>query len=174
MSDDLVWQQNSSQSNNQENLAAIAQWWSSLADKEVVWQQRLIPSDGNLEDLDWQPQKFDEKFTLQAPQLRGITIYWRNNNTDERNITPSKLQLNTAKQQLYVFPQTQSQVVISISLPETIYQKLNLSNPQLAATIRDGNAIILLRDETEKLEIKVTLDNARVNQLLDRLKIVNN
>ena len=41
MNDDLVWQQNSSQSNNQENLAAIAQWWSSLADKKVVWQQAI-------------------------------------------------------------------------------------------------------------------------------------
>ena len=171
---DSLWQQNSSQPDNRENLAAIAQWWSDLAGKEILWQQRLIPASGDLQDLDWQPQKFDEKFILQAPQLRGITLYWRNNNTDERNITPQKLQLNTAKQQLYVFPQTQSQVVISISLPQTIYQKLNLSNPQIAATIKDGNGIILLRDETEKLEIKVTLDSTRVNQLLDRLKIVNN
>lgn len=174
MNHNLVWQQNSTQPDNQDNLQAIAQWWSSLAGKEVVWQQRLIASGGNLQDLDWQPQKFDEKFAIEAPQLRGITIYWRNNNTDERNITPSKLELNLTKQQLYVFPQSQSQVVISVRLPETSYQKLNLSNPQIAATIKDGNGIILLRDDTEKLEIKVTLDNARVNQLLDRLKIINN
>ena len=171
---DSLWQQNSSQPDNRENLAAIAQWWSNLAGQEILWQQRLIPASGDLQDLDWQPQKFDQKLILQAPQLRGITLYWRNNNTDERNITPQKLQLNIAKQQLYVFPQTQSQVVISVSLPQTVYQKLNLSNPQIAATIKDGNGIILLRDETEKLEIKVTLDSARVNQLLDRLKIVNN
>ena len=170
----ISWQQNSSQPDNRENLAAIARWWSDLAGQEILWQQRLISASGDLQALDWQPQKFDEKLVLQAPQLRGITLYWRNNNTDERNITPQKLQLNTAKQQLYVFPQTQSQVVISVSLPQTLYQKLNLSNPQIAATIKDGNGIILLRDETEKLEIKVTLDSTRVNQLLDRLKIVNN
>lgn len=174
MNHNLVWQQNSTQPDNQDNLQAIAQWWSSLAGKEVVWQQRLLPSDGNLADVDWQPQKFDDRFAIEAPQLRGITIYWRNNNSDERNITLSKLQLNLTKQQLYVFPQSQSQVVISVTLPETSYQKLNLFNPQIAATIKDGKGIILLRDETEKLEIKVTLDSGRVNQLLDRLKMVNN
>lgn len=168
---DRVWQQNSNQPDNRD-LAAIAQWWSNLAGKEVVWQQRLIPPSGDLQDLDWQPQKFDEKLILQAPQLRGITIYWRNN-TNERNITPSKLQLDTAKQRLYIFPQTQSQVVIRVSLPETVYQKINLSNPQLAATIKNGQAIILLRDAAEKLEIKVTLDRVRVNQLLDRLNIID-
>ena len=170
----ISWQQNSSQPDNRENLAAIARWWSDLAGQEILWQQRLISASGDLQALDWQPQKFDEKLVLQAPQLRGITLYWRNNNTDERNITPQKLQLNTTKQQLYIFPQTQSQVVISVSLPKTIYDKLNLSNPQIAATVKDGNAIILLRDETAKLEIKVILDSSGVNQLLDRLKIVNN
>ena len=170
---DRVWQQNSNQPDNKENLAAIAQWWSDLAGQEVIWQQRLIPSDANLPDLDWQPQKFDEKLTLQTPELRGITIYWRNNNRDERNITPSKLQLDTARQRLYIFPQTQSQVVIRVSVPQTVYQKLDLSNPQLAATIKDGKAIILLRDETEQLEIKVTLDRARVNQLIDRLNTID-
>lgn len=169
---DRVWQQNSSEPDNRD-LAAIAQWWFNLAGKEVVWQQRLIPASSDVQDLDWQPQKFDEKLTLQAPQLRGITIYWRNNKTDERNITPSKLQLNTAQQRLYIFPQTQSQVVIRVSFPQTVYQKLDLSNPQIAATMKDGEATILLRDETEKLEIKITLDRARVNQLLDRLNAID-
>lgn len=170
----IVWQQNSTQPDNPEKLEAIARWWASLAGKEVAWQQRLIPADGNLESLDWQPQKFDEKLTLEAPQLRGITIYWRASQSGERNITASKLQLDLTRQRLYVFPQTQSQVVISVSLPKTQYQKLNLSNPQIAATIKDGKGIILLRDEAEQLEIKVTLDSARLNQLKDRLKIAHN
>lgn len=174
MTDNIVWQQNSTQPDNPEKLEAIARWWSSLAGKEVAWQQRLIPADGNLENLDWQPQKFDEKLTLEAPQLRGITIYWRTNQSDERNITASKLQLDLTRQRLYVFPQTQSQVVISVSLPETQYQKLNLSNPQIAATIKNDRGIILLRDEAEQLEIQVTLDSARLNQLRDRLKIAHN
>ncbi|PSB10278.1 hypothetical protein C7B62_10190 [Pleurocapsa sp. CCALA 161] len=173
--DNLIWQQNSNQSDNGDNLKAIANWWSGLAGKEVAWQQRLIPTSGNLEELDWQLQKFDDKLVLETPQVRGITLYWRNNQgADERNITPSKLSLNTSKQRLYVFPQSQSQVVISVSLPVTVYQKINLVNPQLAATIKNGQGIILLRDETEKLEIKVALSQSQINQLLDQFKIADN
>jgi hypothetical protein len=171
----LIWQQNSSQPDNGDNLKAIAKWWSELAGKEVAWQQRLIPPSGNLAELDWQAQKFDDKFVLKTPQVRGITLYWRNHKTtDERNITPSKLELDTTKQMLYVFPQSQSQVVISVSLPVTIYQKLNLVNPQIAASIKDGQGIILLRDEAEKLEVKVALSQSQINRLLEQLKIVNN
>lgn len=173
MTDKLVWQQNSTQPDNSENLEAIARWWSSLSGKQVAWQQRLIPTDGNLASLDWQPQKFDDKLMLQAPQLRGITIYWRTNQSEERNITPSKLQLDSTRQCLYVFPQTQSQVVIKISLPDR-YQKLNLSNPQIAATMKGDLGILLLRDETEQLEIKVTLDSVRLDRLRDWLNIPHN
>lgn len=172
---DLVWQQNSSRSDNGDNLKAIATWWSALAEQKVTWQQRLITSSGNLDELDWQPQKFDEQLVLSTPQMRGITLYWRNNKaTDERNITPSKLHLNTTKQRLYVFPQSQSQVVISVSLPVTIYQKLDLLNPQIAATLKNGQGIILLRDETAKLEVKVTLNQEQINQLLAQLKTTDN
>ncbi len=171
MSNNLIWQQNSSEPNNRENLEAIAKWWSSLENQEIVWQQRLIPPSGDLQDIDWQPQKFDEKFILLTPQLKGITIYWRNSKvTDERNITPSKLELNLTKKQLYVFPQSQSQVVISVCLPQTVYQKINLRNPQIAATIKHDSGIILLRDETEQLEITVTLDQKKLNQLREQLK----
>ena len=170
MTNNLIWQQNSNEPDNGENLAAIAKWWSSLEGKEISWQQRLIASKDNLQEIDWQPQKFDEKFVLLTPQLKGITIFWLNNKAaDERNITPSKMQLDLTKQVLYVFPQSQSQVVIRISLPQTAYQKLSVINPQIAATIKDGSSIILLRDDTEKLEIKVTLDKERLSQLLDRL-----
>ena len=174
MSKDLIWQQNSSDSGNGDNLDAIAQWWSQLEAKEVVWQQRLLSLSGNLADLDWQPQKFDEKFVLSAPQVRGITLYWRNKGIDERNITPSKLILNSTEQKLYIFPQSQSQVVISVALPIEVYQKLNLLNPQIAATIKDGRGIILLRDNTEKLEVTVNLNPSQITQLLDRLKTTDN
>ena len=175
MSENLIWQQNSSNPDNQKHLKAIAQWWENLANQEVVWQQRLIPADGNLEDLDWQAQKFDEKLVLQTPQVKGITLFWHNNKVeDERNITPSKLHLNLSKQRLYIFPQSQSQVIISVSLPVTLYQKVNLVNPQVAATIKDDQGIILLRDETEKLEVKVALSQEKITQLLDKLKITDN
>ena len=171
----LVWQQNSTDLNNGDNLKAIAQWWSNLNGKEVSWQQRLIPASGSLLDIDWQPQKFDEKFILQTPQLKGITLYWRNDKiADLRNITPTELQLDTIQQQLLIVPQSQSQVAINISLPEVVYQKVNLTNPQVAATTKDSGGIILLRDETQKLEIRVTLDRGQLDLLRDRLKTEEN
>lgn len=166
MSNNLIWQQNSQEASNGDNLDAIAQWWSSLAGQEIKWQQRLIPASGNLQDLDWEPQRFDEQFTINSPQVRGITLYWRLTlGADERNITPSKLQLNLTEQQLYVFPQSQSQILISVSLPKIEYQKLNLVNPNLAATIKGNQGIILLRDELKQLEITLTLDQAGIEQL---------
>ena len=174
MSNNIIWQKHSNNPNNQESFEEIAQWWSQLAGTEITWQQRLVPPSSEVEDLDWQPQKFDEKFILETPQVKGITLYWRNKGIEERNIAPSKLQLNLAKQKLYIFPQSQSQVVISVSIPVAVYQKLSLSNPQLAATIKGDRGIILLRDETEKLEVKVTLSQAQITQLLDKLKIADN
>ena len=174
MSNDLIWQLNSSDPDNGDRFKAIADWWSELEGKEVVWQQRLLSLEGNLSELDWQLQKFDEKFILDAPQVRGITLYWRNKGIDERNISPNRLILNSTKQKLYIFPQSQSQVVISVSLPITKYQKLDLLNPQVAATIKNGRGIILLRDATEKLEIKVTLNSSQITQLLERLKTTDN
>ena len=175
MSNNLIWQQNSSDRNNGDNLKAIANWWSNLAGKKINWQQRLIPADNDLQEIDWQPQKFDETFVLQTPQLRGITLFWRNEKiADERNITPSKLQLDLTQQQLYIFPQSQSQVAIKINVPELIYQKLDLVNPQIAATIKNDSGIILLRDVTQKLEIKVILSGEQLNQLLNRLKTTDN
>ncbi|MEL6493699.1 MAG: hypothetical protein AAFQ41_01085 [Cyanobacteria bacterium J06623_7] len=174
MGKNFIWQQNSSEPNNSDNLAAIASWWSELAGQEVVWQQRLVSAKGEVDELDWQPQKFDEQLSLEAPEVKGITLYWRNKGIDERNITPRKLQLNTAQQNLYIWPQSQSQVVIKVSLPVTTYQKFDLSEPQIAATIKNKRGIILLRDETEKLEIKVTLSPEQITQLLDKLKIADN
>ena len=103
MSNNLIWQQNSSEPNNQENFQAIAKWWSELEGTEITWQQRLVPPLGEVEDLDWQPQKFDEKFVLSAPQVKGITLYWRSRGIDERNITPGKLQLNSQQKNCIFF-----------------------------------------------------------------------
>jgi hypothetical protein len=175
MNNILVWQQNSTDLSNADHLKAIAQWWSDLQGKEVAWQQRLIPPSGDLSDLDWQPQKFDDRLILQTPQLKGITLYWRSNQiVDERNITPIKLQLNLTQQQLLVIPQSQSQVVISISLPQVVYQQIALTNPQIATTTRNEGAIILLRDETQKLEIRITLDRDQLNLWRDRFKTTEN
>ena len=173
MSNYLIWQQHSNDISNADNLKAIAQWWSSLTQKEVVWQQRLISD--NLQDIDWQPERFDEKLILQTPQLKGITLYWRSDKyKDERNITANKLQLDIAQQRLYIFPQSQSQVVIRIALPEIVYQKLDISDPQMAATVKNDRGVVLLRDEEQKLEIKLTLSQDKLNQLLNLLQTTEN
>ena len=166
----LIWQQNTVDPDSADKLSAIANWWSELNNQEVLWQQRLIPDSGDFAEIDWQSQKFDEKLILQAPQFRGITFYWHSNKIpDQRDITPSKLQFDPAQQQLYIVPQSQSQIVIKISLPGIVYQKLNMNNPQIAATTKDGGAIILLRDETEKLEVTIALDAEKLSLLRDRL-----
>lgn len=175
MSDILIWQQNSTDLSNVDHLQAIAQWWSNLAGKEIAWQQRLLSFDQNLDQIDWQPQKFDERFVLHDSEIRGITIFWRNQtNGEERNITPSQMLFNLTLQQLLVFPQSQSQVVIKIKLPGVIYQKLDLIDPQIAATVKNDQGVILLRDEAERLEIKVTLSKAKLNQLLNSFKTTDN
>lgn len=175
MNNILIWQQNSDDLSNADHLKAIAQWWLNLNGKEIAWQQRLFSPHGDLHNLDWQPQKFDEKFILQAPQLKGITLYWRSNKiADERNITALKLQLDPTQQELLIVPQSQSQVVIKISLPGVVYQKVNIINPQVAATTKEDGGTILLRDEAQKLEIKVTLDRDKLDLLRDRLRTEQN
>ena len=171
----LVWQRDSNDLSNSDNLKAIARWWSNLNGKEISWQQRLIPPNGDLSNIDWQPQKFDEKLVIYATQLRGITLFWHSNQiAEERNITPAKMQLNSTQQQLLIVPQSQSKVVININLPKMIYQKIDLVNPQIAATTKNNQGIILLADESQKLEIRVTLDWDRLELLRDRLKIEEN
>ena len=169
MIDDVIWQQNSNSPDNGDNLKAIAQWWASLEGKEVFWQQRLIGNSQDLEEINWESQKFDEKLLLIQPQLRGITIYWQSTKSaGERNITASKLQLTT-NQKLYIYPQSQSQVVICVSLPEVIYQRLDLVNPQVAASSKGDDYLILFRDADQKLEVKVTLNRQQLTKLINSL-----
>ena len=197
----VTWQQNISDPDNADNLAAIAQWWHNLDGKEISWQQRLISDISNLEEVDeveaergssvgfpdqeqvslrsvfsrrstfdWEPQKFDEKFLIQSPQLRGITVYWqKNNDREERNITARKLELDRVEQKLYIYPQSQEQVVICVSTPQVIYQIIEINNPQIVGKAIGDNYLLLLRDPEQKLDIKVNLDSRKLTYLLERL-----
>lgn len=170
MSDNLLWRLHSDDLNNADNLAAIAQWWTDLQGKEIFWQQRLLTDNQDLTALYWQPQKFDEKLTIYEPQLRGVTIFWRNHPTgSERNITASQLNLDLKEQKLYIYPQSQSQVVICVSLPVIAYQQLKLVNPQIAASNNPQGCVILLRDREQRLDVKINLDRQHLMQLLDNL-----
>ena len=168
----VTWQQNSNNLNNADNLAVIAQWWNNLNGQEISWQQRLISSTDDVEELNWETQKFDEKFPLQSTQLRGITVYWQKNNTkDERNITARKLELDKFKQKLYIYPQSQETVVICVSLPQVVYQTIELNYPQIIGKVIGDNYLLLLRDVEQKLDVKVSFNPENLAELL---AILNN
>jgi len=161
-----VWQQGSNHLENASNFATISQWWASLNGKEVTWRQRLILQTGDVTELDWEPQRFDEKFLITNPQVRGITFYWYKPNTpQERSTLPHKLELDTLHQQLYIYPQSQKDVVLRVGLPEVVYQKLVLKNPQVECTPTGENYTLTLRDSQQLLEIQVILSPAQLKSL---------
>jgi len=165
-----VWQQGSSNAENANNFATISQWWASLNGKEITWRQRLIAQTGDVSQLDWEPQRFDERFLISNPQIRGITLYWRKPDIQqERSTTPHKLELDTLHQQLYIYPQSQPELVLRVGLPEIIYQKLEMKNPQVQLTPLGENYILTLHDAQQQLEVKVNLSPGNIDQLKEYL-----
>lgn len=166
----IIWQQGSDNPENGNNFATIQQWWASLNNKKIAWRQRMISQTGNVSELDWEPQRFDEVFNLQTPQIRGITLYWRKPDSEqERSTTPRKLELDSDLQQLYIYPQSQKELVIRVGIPEIVYQKVAITNPQWEATNAGENYILTLRDKQQQLEIKLTLSPDNLAQLKEQL-----
>lgn len=166
----IIWQQNSDNPENGQNFATIQQWWTSLNDKKVAWRQRLIPDTGNVNQLDWEPQRFDEVFKLQTPEIRGITLYWRKPDSEQqRSTTPRQLELHERNQQLYIYPQSQKELVIRVSTPEILYQRLEIANPQWEGIGAGENYILTLRDNQKQLEIKLTLSPDNLEKLKEQL-----
>ncbi|GAB4381917.1 MAG: hypothetical protein Kow00121_41370 [Elainellaceae cyanobacterium] len=165
-----VWQQGSPNPDNADNFAMIRQWWANLAGKEITWRQRLIPPSGDVSDQNWEPQRFDETFAIASPDIRGITLYWRKpGSADERNATPHKLELDHLKQQLYIYPQSQREVVIRVGLPQIVYQQVKLDNPQWAVSQSGDRSLLIARDESQKLEIQLSLSPENLAQLKQQL-----
>ena len=161
-----VWAQDSSDPRNAENFAAISQWWTSLDGQEITWRQRLIPETGNIADQNWEPQRFDETFALASPAVRGITLYWHKpDSKEERNTTPHKLELDQLQQQLYIYPQSQRGVVIRVALPQVVYQQVKINQPQLTLLNTEGKSTLVIRDESQRLEIQVKLSPDQIAQL---------
>lgn len=166
----IVWQQGSGKLDNLDNLALIRQWWQSLANKEVIFAQRLIPQTGEVEELNWEKQRFDEAVELKNPDIRGITLYWyKIDSPQERNTTPHQLVLDTRHQQLYIFPQSQKQLVIRVALPQVIYETIELTNPQIEFSSIKGNYLLALRDAQQQIEVKVTLNSELLALLKQKL-----
>ena len=154
----IIWQQNTSDPNNPDNLAIIKQWWANLKGKEIAFAQRLLGETGNLKEIDWEPQKFDENFAIVAPEIRGITLYWQKPDSErERNLTPYKLALDITAQKLYVYPQTQQQVVIRVGTEEIIYQTVEIEDPLIVGTSTQDKYVLLLRDRQKQVQVKITL-----------------
>ncbi|NES76236.1 MULTISPECIES: hypothetical protein [Okeania] len=162
-----IWQLGSNNPENPNNLDTIRQWWAAIADTEITWRQRLIPASGDITELDWEPQRFDEIFEIATPEIRGITLYWRKpNSPTESNTTVQKLELNHTSQELYIFPKSQQQLVIRVALPEVKYQRIEINNP---AVLVEKN-IILFQDATQLLEVQIKLTPEQLNQLKEKLK----
>lgn len=165
-----VWQQGSNNPENASNFARIRQWWTELNGKEISWRQRLLPPSGQVADVDWEPQRFDEVFLISNPDVRGITLYWHKpNSKDERNATVHKLELDHLQQQLYIYPQSQQTVVIQVGLPQVVYQRVSLKQPKWAMQTSEGKQILILRDETQRLEILIPLTAESLSQLQEQL-----
>ncbi|WP_071515373.1 hypothetical protein [Geitlerinema sp. PCC 9228] len=166
----VVWEYGSNHADNRNNFDTIRQWWQSLEGKEVTWQQRVLPTSRNLEDIDWERQRFDETLVLAQPQIRGITLYWqKTGDNQEKNTTPRKLILDTKKQQLYVYPQSQENLVVRVAIPQVPYQTYQMNNPECEGSVVSGRYLLTLRDSEQLLEVKVTLEADALYQLKQQL-----
>ncbi|UNU26624.1 hypothetical protein [Microcoleus vaginatus] len=162
-----VWQSGSSHPENADNLDTISEWWGNLNGKEISWVERLIPQIGGLSEIHWHPQRFDETFVIVNPEIREETLYWYIPDSPvQRNNTVNKLELDNLQQQLYIYPQLESELVISVGIPEVKYQTLELNNPEIA--LGEDNMLLLWESEQE-LEIKIYLSSENIAKLKELL-----
>jgi hypothetical protein len=171
MDSTITWTLGGTEPEAEANLARIAQWWTSLAGQEIIWQQRPLAENSDRNAIDWNKQTLDEAFTIQTPSLRGITLYWHKpNSPEERNISVSYLQLNLFTQQLDILPSSGRSYQLRITLPKIVYQKTQVTDPQFGCIIQpNGDAVILFRDETQRLEIQIDLSAINVDLLKQKL-----
>ena len=170
MQSKTVWLYNSNNLENTSNFAAINQWWSNLDGKDIIWRQRLIPSTGDPSQLDWETQRFDERFVIFNPQIRGITLYWKKaDSPQERSTTPHQLELDPIRQCIYIYPQSQKEVVIRVELAGVIAQTIEMNNPQLQVSSTGENRVLTLIDLQQKLQVQVTLTPENIDRLKQQL-----
>jgi len=141
-----------------------------LDGKEVMIAQRLIPENGDLSQINWDWEKFDEQLVLINPEIRGITLYWKKSiSENERSFTPAKLVLEQLQDQLYIYPQSQPQVVIRVGFPKLDYTRVSLKSPDLLMTESQGQKILLMRDRAQQLAIELPLTSATLQKLKELL-----
>ncbi len=171
MDSTITWTLGSTDPDAEANLARIAQWWTSLAGQEIIWQQRPLTENCDRNAIDWNKQALDETLALQTPSLRGITLYWyKPDSPNERNISVGYLQLNLFNQQLDILPSSGRSYQIRITLPKIVYQKIQVTDPQFGSiTQPNGDAVLLFRDEKQRLEIQIDLSAVNVDLIKQKL-----
>ena len=171
MESTITWTLGSTEPDTEANLTRIAQWWAALAGQEIIWQQRPLTEDTDRSAIDWSKQALDETFTIHTASLRGITLYWfKPNSPDERNITVNYIQLDLHNQQLDILPSSGKSYQLRITLPKIVYQKIQITDPQLGSLIQpSGDALLLFRDEKQRLEVQIDLSAANVALLKQKL-----
>ncbi len=171
MESTITWTLGSNDPDAEANLARIAQWWAALANQEIIWQQRPLNENTDRSAIDWSKQALDETFVVQSPSLRGITLYWyKPSSPDERNITVNYLQLDLFNQQLDILPSSGKNYQLRITLPKIVYQKIQITDPQFGSILQpNGDAVILFRDEKQRLEIQVDLSAVNAALLQQKL-----
>lgn len=164
-----VWQSGSSDPHNTDHLAVIRQWWAGLNGKRINWRQRVLPGTVPASTLNWEPQRFDETFVISQPELRGITLYWHKPEIpQERSTTPHRLELDTLRQELYIFPQSQKELVIRIEQPDLAYQTVKLQPD--TCTYSAETQLLIVRDGSRRIELQLQLTPALLSQLQEELQ----
>lgn len=166
----ITWLQGGSDPNNAANFNVIRDWWGKLKGKEVVIAQRLIPDNGEISQINWERQKFDDQLVLWKSEIRGITLYWQKSlSEEERSFTPYKLELDTIQEKLYIYPQSQRQVVIQVRIPDLRYTTVSLENPELLTVGSEGEKMLIMRDRDRQIAIKLALTPDTVQKLKELL-----
>jgi hypothetical protein len=170
MNQKITWQTKSENPDNLNNLQIINQWWTNLTEKPVKLAQRLIPDSGNFEDINWETQKFDEEFILTSPQLRGITLYGKKQGEEkEFGYTPHKIELDIDSQQLDIYLQSQSNLIIRFTTNIIQYPTLSLSEVEIVSNPSGKNHVILLRNHEQKIDVTFSLNPPQQLYLLSQL-----
>ena len=172
----FTWQFGSQDPENSKNFSMISEWWNTLTTKSVLWKQRIIQESG---EIDWSPQKFDDTFIVAESDVRGITFYWRkDDSTDMSDITPSKLEFDPTQQRLYLYPENQKNLVISVEIPGAIREKITMKNPSwFSEKILDNEGSVtgyrlVIQDTTSQTEVQIELDEGSLNYLKNSVCIL--
>ncbi|QDZ41038.1 hypothetical protein FRE64_14470 [Euhalothece natronophila Z-M001] len=162
----ITWLQGGSNPDNGKNFEIIRDWWNNLSGKEVIISQRLIPDDGDASRINWEPQKFDDQLVMFKSEMRGITLYWQKSfSEDERNFTPSKLELDQIQENLYIYPQSQPKVIIRVGIPNIRYTTLSMKEPELSISESGGDRILLMRDRDRQIAVQLPLTPTTLKRL---------